>query len=768
MNSISFPEKVPLKTVVKTLTALCVLLLNLEMQRLHFNYDINLNTYLTLLLILSSSLFYLFRLCPPFVRQRILPLLNIFLNGVFLYNLFMLCLNFFIIREAGGDNKINNLMFILFETNVSEIRSFIVSNKNIRNSLLVFVGLLSGYIFLCFSISGQIRLKYISIVLAGYLLFSSGVSLNNSLKNLSVFSYISEAKVYFDEIKEFKQLQALTVSAKYPFSAETTVESPNHIIFLVGESAGRNHMSLYGYYRDTNYYIKKIGEDLTVFDDVISPHSHTFTVLPKLLTMLDNENESESRWFEHPTLCEIFSAAGYRTFWVSGQVPFSMFKHDNIATVIGKTCDVQYFALLHKKPPFYDSDLLPEIEKILSVDVERKFIIVHLSGSHSHYQDRTPQNFKDRHTFLEPEYMPPYVNESKQKWIDAYDHSILFTDKLIFDLITILKSKKKTAMLIYISDHGDEVYDSRDYTGHTENNASRYMCEVPMMVWPSRFVHAGDFSRPYMTDMFPHTVMDLAGIRSDIFDPTKSLVSDSFSPRRRVFNSRDYDLYYKDADIQYGVNYRPEKLWAHRVNSIEKLNFAQSQMSGIEVDVVIEDKRIDVNHPPAESIGLDFETYLKNIRNRELGIWVDVKNKTALTEAQVSLLKKVISESGHSKEKFIVESTVVENVNLLTKQGFATSYYIRPGCFENKTLTDRCIEDINAAISGYLSFDYSFYDSVQRYIDSNIIKDKQLLMWNLRMNLHLIESEYFSEYKKIVDNENVRILLIPYASDYDR
>jgi heptose-I-phosphate ethanolaminephosphotransferase len=411
---------------------------------------------------------------------------------------------------------------------------------------------------------------------------------------------------------------------------------------------------------------------------------------------------------------------------------------------------------------------MPEIEKILSSNAERIFIVVHLSGSHSPYPDRTPQSFKDRHAFPAPGYMPSYLNESKQKLIDAYDHSILFTDKLIFDLVTLLKSTEKNAMLIYISDHGEEVYDSRDYTGHTENNASRYMCEVPMMVWPSKFVHTGDFSRPYMTDMFPHTVMDLAGIRADLFDPTKSLVSDSFHPRRRVFNSRDYDFYYKDSDIRYRVNYRPEKLWAHRVNSIEKLNFVQSQLSGIEVDIVIEDKRIDVNHPPSESIGLDFDTYLKNIRNRELGIWVDIKNKTALTEAQAALLKKVISGSGHRKERFIVESTVVENVNLLTQHGFATSYYLRPDCFENKTLKDSCMEDINAAMSEYLSFDYSFYGAVQRHIDSNRIKDKQLLMWNLRANIPKIDSEYFSEYKKIVDNENVRILLIPYVSDYDR
>ena len=212
------------------------------------------------------------------------------------------------------------------------------------------------------------------------------------------------------------------------------------------------------------------------------------------------------------------------------------------------------------------------------------------------------------------------------------------------------------------------------------------MCEVPLLIWPSGLVNIKELSKPYMTDIFPHTLMDLTGITSEIFDPTKSLVNDLFVPRKRIFNNKDYDVYYKDSDIRCRVDYLPEKLWVHRVNSIEKLNLVQHQVSGVEVDIVIKDDFIDVNHPPTESMGLSLIEYLENIKNQDIGIWLDIKTDSALTEKQLSLLKEVIFGSKIKKEKFILESTVLENVNLLGEEGFRSSFYIDAGCFDSETI----------------------------------------------------------------------------------
>ena len=48
------------------------------------------------------------------------------------------------------------------------------------------------------------------------------------------------------------------------------------------------------------------------------------------------------------------------------------------------------------------------------------------------------------------------------------------------------------------------------------------------------------------------------------------------------------------------------KVWAHRVNSIEKYQEARDIFSGIELDLMFDvaSNTFDVNHPPAKSINL--------------------------------------------------------------------------------------------------------------------------------------------------------------------
>ena len=69
-----------------------------------------------------------------------------------------------------------------------------------------------------------------------------------------------------------------------------------------------------------------------------------------------------------------------------------------------------------------------------------------------------------------------------------------------------------------------------------------------------------------------------------------------------------YVAYYSNRILFYGYEH---KIWAHRVNSIEKLKETISCFEGVELDVVyIEDGDFfDVNHPPAESIGLSLDEY---------------------------------------------------------------------------------------------------------------------------------------------------------------
>lgn len=100
------------------------------------------------------------------------------------------------------------------------------------------------------------------------------------------------------------------------------------------------------------------------------------------------------------------------------------------------------------------------------------------------------------------------------------------------------------------------MFDFRDYRGHAEGKASRYMMEIPFLIYLSdttkhKYPELGDkiktsLNRPYMTDDIIHTILDIAGIETKEFDETRSVINDKFNDKReRKYKGKSYDSYWK-------------------------------------------------------------------------------------------------------------------------------------------------------------------------------------------------------------------------------
>ena len=69
----------------------------------------------------------------------------------------------------------------------------------------------------------------------------------------------------------------------------------------------------------------------------------------------------------------------------------------------------------------------------------------------------------------------------------AYDNAILYNDFIVKCIIDLYLDKEST--VLYVSDHGEEVFDTnRDITGHNGYKSNRFMVEVPMIFWLSSSV----------------------------------------------------------------------------------------------------------------------------------------------------------------------------------------------------------------------------------------------------------------------------------------
>ncbi len=313
----------------------------------------------------------------------------------------------------------------------------------------------------------------------------------------------------------------------------TYVGPEKHTVGLViGESTNRWDWQLYGYSRPTTPELLKQSDDLLVFRDVISAASGTVSSFRQMLTprtLHDNPNEEAL-----PSVLMLARAAGYKVFWISNQ-------HDRyISTRFAEEADVQRMlntGTIAERS--LDERLLPEWKAALADPAPRKLIIAHLMGAHAHYDLRVPDHLRhfeetvdavDRD--LEAEGRPEWVRLKR----DQYDDAMLYQDQVISRLLGDFKNAVGTqsAAWLYTSDHAEEVGHTRDFTGHSPDEAGQV---IPLLVWtpapvdPARKAELEE--RPYQTDVLDWTVLDLLKVKTRRDQPGDVLTADTFQPRER-------------------------------------------------------------------------------------------------------------------------------------------------------------------------------------------------------------------------------------------
>lgn len=207
-----------------------------------------------------------------------------------------------------------------------------------------------------------------------------------------------------------------------------------------------------------------------------------------------------------------------------------------------------------------------------------------------------------------------------------------------------------------------------------------------------------------------------------------------------------------------------QKVHAHRVNTITKLNQASIYYSGIELDVIFDIKtnKFDVFHPPAKSIGLSFETYLSNISNRELKIWLDFKNLTENNKQKsTARLAYLIAKFKLNKQLFLVESKNISQLQYFANKGFLTSYYVPSDLYKTTQIQkDSICNLIKKHNKQSISFTYLNY----KYLHNKFPK-REKFVWALFGNPYgRTRLNQINLTRKILKDSTVKRLLVPFKS----
>ncbi len=445
---------------------------------------------------------------------------------------------------------------VLMATNTSEAFEYI-SMYVLKFEIIFGVSI---YLLFLFSIYNYIERfnfvkKYIYVtigIVMIYVVMGTGISyaMHRHMKWQDTVNFVRAIRMGKYAYRDLKQYEIML----HGNTGEDIVITRNedsipYVIYILGESTSRNHQSLYGYELETTPRLDNMKRegDIHVFTDVVSPHSHTMPVLEKLFTFY--RKGAGGNWYEYNNIFDVLKKAGVNTAWISNQESSGVY--GNAGRVYASKCDIGEFTLIRDSMSEimepYDEALFPYIDDALKKAKLRNFYVFHLMGTHGRYSSRYPDIDQWRKFDEEVE-----IGKNEQwKQIRAeYDNAILYNDYIVTEIIN--KFKDKDAIIIFTSDHGEEVYDERDYAGHDEINGSRWMIEIPMFIYTSpkfRINHPEKekaiteaVDRPYMTDDMIHTLLDIMDIETDEYHSNCSIINKNFDVKReRVYAGKIYE-----------------------------------------------------------------------------------------------------------------------------------------------------------------------------------------------------------------------------------
>ncbi|WP_298368888.1 sulfatase-like hydrolase/transferase [uncultured Lutibacter sp.] len=317
-------------------------------------------------------------------------------------------------------------------------------------------------------------------------------------------------------------------------------------VLIIGESTNRNHMQLYGYERNTNPNLNKIRNELLIYNDVISPHAHTIEALEKCLTLSS---------FEYPekkfdgTIVQLFNKANFSTYWVSNQIPFGVFETGT--TLISNNCNEQIFTNIQSgsKSNSLDEKIFHPLNKILKNKKQKKFIIIHLMGTHSRYSRRYSQQYDVFKGKTQSSIDFKGVNFDI---INEYDNAIMYNDYIVNNIIDLVRGLNCKSFVLYLSDHGEDVYDTGNFVGHSDSKSTKPMYDIPFILWKSTIFNEEEkgrftfnINRKFTTEDLMYSLSDLSNINFKEFDSTKSIFNKKFKEKERLIsNKKKYESFY--------------------------------------------------------------------------------------------------------------------------------------------------------------------------------------------------------------------------------
>lgn len=417
---------------------------------------------------LTAFLGYWARQIPiPILRRFVLALLAVGFTGEILFPAI-----FWGYYSISGHLLTADIILTLFQTNEAEVLAYLKSQNPaawcITSVGLVVLLLLSLKSLQLFLRQSAKRPGWVAVVLMAIVLGTAVHKLPKERNTFYPVLVFKSAKQELANFKKYGEQKEKRLARLYAMPALHRTTGGVYVL-VIGESATRDHMGIYGYERGTTPWLAgqaKTGKAI-LFTNGYANFTHTVPALTYALTAKNQYNKVSLE--EAVSLVEVAKAAGYSTYWLSNQRKYSAW--DTPIAEIASTADTQVWineaaGTADTRTQYFDDELvrrLPKCEKGTNA-----LIVLHIMGSHGAYEDRYPQSAA--------------AFTGKGKRIDAYDNSILFTDTVLRKIYDTVAAYPDFQTMCYISDHGE---DPDNNAGHEATKFTWEMSHIPFVLWTS-------------------------------------------------------------------------------------------------------------------------------------------------------------------------------------------------------------------------------------------------------------------------------------------
>ncbi|WMJ72280.1 phosphoethanolamine transferase [Cytophagaceae bacterium ABcell3] len=621
--------------------------------------------------------------------------------------------------------------------------------------------------------------------------------------NLNVFKHLeiptlltSSINDYQKEVEIFKAEMANRKSGEIDFTASKNDDKELYVI-VIGESLNKNHMSLYGYHRNTTPSLDSLYKDNAIikYDQAVSSHTHTVQVLTQSLTETNQINKND--FYTSLSALEVLNVAGFETYWLTNQLAYGAW--DNPISALAEAADHRYNFNLNigmvADAMVLDNELVVKLKEIIKNGINKNTVVfLHLMGNHGSYEKRYSSDYEkfsgplERHMFG-PE---PY----KKKAVNAYDNSVLYNDFVVSEAIKAVKEYDKTSALLYFSDHSEDVLQNK---GHNADVFTWSMVQIPMLGWFSdgykntykekyeAFIN--NRQKLFTNDLLYDGLIGMTGVASDRYTSKH----DVFSPDYRLpidqcftlhghlpYNKEDNYYYYQHKNTRFLDSLgQLSRVYPHRVNTIGKLNnILYNGHNSFEIDIIFRQNNdstyFEIGHDDNSLSGISLKYFLEhcNVDNLKK-IWLDLKNLNSDNLQAVVKQLNLLDEQFNIKSKAIVESSIgSEDFSLLADEGFHTSFYLpthvmdydKPAMIKEAKMIANQVHKQNVSA---VSFDAGLFPFVKEHLEPLLQNHIVYHTWDLPRNFTMPDLPEILFDEAYYHDERVKSILIKYYSDFE-